>query len=197
MPEVVDAQVGLLGVAPDLSPAAPHPLGGERLKDRNGVHKLADTIRAATDPPDISAVMAEVEELLDASIGPKGYVIREPKGINLDDDSGPPYRPDHCIDLGRIDFDALAAFFEKNKQPRVTIAALQKTARKKLEELVRNNPTRRDVYDKLEEPRPRTSSTSSRPTSSPSTGRRARESAPPSSMPSRSYPRPTPTTSLT
>jgi type I restriction enzyme R subunit len=123
----------------------------EFVKDRNTIHKLADTIRAATDPPDISAVMAEVEELLDASIGPKGYVIREPKDISLKDDSGLPYRPDHRIDLGRIDFDALAAFFEKNQQPRATIAALQKTAKKKLEELVRNNPTRRDLYDKLEE----------------------------------------------
>jgi len=123
----------------------------EFVKDRNTIHKLAETIRAKTDPVDISAVMGEVEELLDASIGPKGYVIREPKDINLDDGSGLRYRPDHRIDLGRIDFDALAAFFAKTKNPRATIAALQATAKKKLDELVRNNPTRRDLMDKLEE----------------------------------------------
>lgn len=122
----------------------------EFVKDRGTLHKLAGAIRARMDPTDISAVMGEVEELLDVSIGAKGYVIREPKALAAMD-SGLPYRADHCIDLGKIDFDALAAFFKKNKSPRATIAALQQTARKKLEELVRNNPTRKDLHAKLEE----------------------------------------------
>jgi type I restriction enzyme R subunit len=122
----------------------------EFVKDRNTIHKLADTIRAAMDPADISAVMAEVEELLDASIGPKGYIIREPK-FTPASDSGLPYRADHRVDLGRIDFDALKAFFDKKKCPRATLATLQAAAKKKLDELVRNNPTRRDLYEKLEE----------------------------------------------
>ena len=122
----------------------------EFVKDRNTIHKLAGSIRAKMNPVDISAVMGEVEELLDASIGPKGYVIREPKPITAMD-SGLPYRADHRIDLGKIDFDALAAFFAKTKSPRATIAALHQAARKKLEELVRNNPTRKDLHAKLEE----------------------------------------------
>lgn len=122
----------------------------EFVKDRNTIRKLADTIRAKMEPADISAVMAEVEELLDVSIGPKGYIIREPKlGVAMD--SGLAYRADHRVDLGKINFDALNTFFAKKTQPRATIAALQQAAKKKLEELVRNNPTRRDLYDKLEE----------------------------------------------
>lgn len=122
----------------------------EFAKDRNTIRKLADTIRAKLEAPDISAVLGEVEELLDASIGPRGYIIREPKLVPAVD-GGKPYRADHRIDLGQIDFEALRVFFEKTKQPRATIAALQRAAKKKLDELVRNNPTRRDLYDKLEE----------------------------------------------
>ena len=106
--------------------------------------------RAAMDPPDISATIAEVEELLDASIGPNGDLIREPKESRAMD-SGLPYPADHRVDLSKIDFDALKVSFDRNNQPRATIAARQQTAKKKLYEVLRNDPTRRDLYEKLDE----------------------------------------------
>lgn len=118
--------------------------------DRGTIRELANQIRSKVDPPNISAVMREVDELLDGSIATKGYVIREDKLPTAIGEPGMTYGSKHGIDLGQLDFAALRAFFEKNKTPRATIASLQQVARRKLDELVRRNPTRRDLYDKLE-----------------------------------------------
>lgn len=122
----------------------------EYAADRRTIRGLADRIRSKVDPPDISAVMREVDELLDGSIATKGYVIREDKLPTAIGEPRTTYGPNHGIDLGQLDFAALRAFFEKHKAPRATIASLQQVARRKLDELVRRNPTRRDLYDKLE-----------------------------------------------
>ena len=67
-------------------------------------------------PPDISAVMAQINALLDASIAADGFripMVRERPG--------PPYG---VIDLSAIDFEALAKRFEKTPaQERRTGAA--------------------------------------------------------------------------
>ncbi len=64
------------------------------------------TIRERTSegPADISAVMAEINELLDASIAADGFHIRETAR-----------RRHGVIDLSEIDFEALAKRFEKSK----------------------------------------------------------------------------------
>ena len=64
------------------------------------VSYLAAKIQAATEPPDISAVMSDVEELLNDSIATEGYRI------------GPVSKPEALINLSEIDFEALQAKFE-------------------------------------------------------------------------------------
>jgi type I restriction enzyme, R subunit len=63
------------------------------------VSYLAAKIRAETEPPDISAVMSDVEALLNDSIATEGYRI------------GPASKPEALVNLSEIDFKALQAKF--------------------------------------------------------------------------------------
>jgi len=101
---------------------------------------LARGIRGLEQPVDISGVMARVEELLDESIDAEGYVIREPQGEQYGG----------RIHLGEIDFEALARYFAKAKNKASTVEALTSSATKRVNTLVRLNPTRRSLRDKLE-----------------------------------------------
>lgn len=101
---------------------------------------LARGIRGLEKPVDITAVMQSVEELLDESIDAQGYVIREPGGEGYDG----------RIQLGNIDFEALARFFAKSKQKASTAEATTGVARRKVESLIRLNPTRTNLRDQLE-----------------------------------------------
>ena len=77
----------------------PDPLANELAPLAVLVSYLAAKIRAETDPPDISAVMGDVEELLNDSIATEGYRI------------GPASRPEALVNLSEIDFEALQAKF--------------------------------------------------------------------------------------
>jgi type I restriction enzyme R subunit len=61
---------------------------------------IAEKIRSELPEVDISAVMAEVEALLNRSIATEGYVMP----------------PSHYIDLSQIDFEALRKQFEKGRK---------------------------------------------------------------------------------
>lgn len=101
---------------------------------------LARGIRGLEKPVDITGVMQSVEKLLDESIDAQGYVIREPGGEGYDG----------RIQLGNIDFEALARFFAKSKQKASTADATTAVARRKVESLIRLNPTRTSLRDQLE-----------------------------------------------
>lgn len=61
--------------------------------DRKAIVIIADKIRSLTPSADLSILMGQVDGLLDKSIAPKGYMIRETKIVNLSD-----------IDLGAFHF---------------------------------------------------------------------------------------------
>lgn len=116
-------------------------------KNRDVIKLVAQSIKANIPPPDISQVMQQVEHLLDESIDAHGYVIPEPTRMRASDSVPPVSRR---VDLSQIDFDALKAFFDKSKSQRATLNSLQQAATSKVDELVRQNPTRRDLYEKLQ-----------------------------------------------
>ena len=98
---------------------------------------LADAIRAKLNPdaPDISAVMGEINALLDESIA--GMVLRE---------EGPP-----ALDLSKINFNALAERFKNSRHKNTDLETLKAAIRSHLERLVQLNPTRTDFAAKFEE----------------------------------------------
>jgi type I restriction enzyme R subunit len=114
----------------------PDPAALEHAQRVAGIATLAAAIRAklSPDPPDISAVMAEINLLLDESI--TGQTIRE---------EGPA-----PIDLSRINFEALAERFKTSKHKNTDLEALKAAIRARLERLISLNSTRADFAEKFE-----------------------------------------------
>jgi len=104
------------------------------------LHVLAAKVRSLTPPPDISGVLDQVEELLDESVAPKGYVIR----------GGEPLGERRTVDLSRIDFDALAKRFAQGHK-RMQAEKLRGAVHAKLLRLVRLNRTRMDYLQRFQQ----------------------------------------------
>lgn len=98
---------------------------------------IAEAIRAKLNPnpPDISAVLGDINTLLDSSI--TGHAIRE---------DGPP-----ALDLSKINFEALAIRFKQSKHKNTDLEVLKAAIRAKLEKMVALNRTRADFSEKFEE----------------------------------------------
>jgi type I restriction enzyme R subunit len=98
---------------------------------------IADAIRAKLNPnpADITAVMGDINTLLNQSI--TGVTIKE---------TGPP-----ALDLSKINFAALAKRFKDSKHKNTDLEILKAAIRAQLEKLVRLNRTRADFQEKFEE----------------------------------------------
>jgi type I restriction enzyme R subunit len=101
---------------------------------------LAEKIRSLTPPADISAVMEQVEQLLDRSVASEPYVIRERSAA---------YVTGGAIDLSRIDFDALKKRFEEGRK-RTEAEKLRGAVHSMLRQLLRLNRTRLDFLAKFQ-----------------------------------------------
>ena len=97
---------------------------------------LAEAIRAKLNPnpPDISQVMGQINDLLDESI--TGHEIRE---------QGPP-----ALDLSKINFEALAQRFKESKHKNTDLEVLRAAIRAQLEKMIQLNRTRTDFAEKFE-----------------------------------------------
>ncbi|MFQ5409316.1 MAG: type I restriction enzyme endonuclease domain-containing protein, partial [Anaerolineales bacterium] len=102
--------------------------------NRKAIVVLADKMRALVEPADISSVMQDVEQLLDESIAPKGYEIR---------DTG-------RVDLAAIDFEALKAKFAESRK-RTEAEKLRALINGRLRVLVRLNQSRMDFYERFQQ----------------------------------------------
>jgi type I restriction enzyme R subunit len=98
---------------------------------------IADAIRAKLNPnpADISAVMGDINALLDQSI--TGVSIRE---------EGPP-----ALNLSKVNFEALAQRFKQSKHKNTDLEVLKAAIRAQMEKMIRLNRTRADFAEKLEE----------------------------------------------
>jgi type I restriction enzyme R subunit len=97
---------------------------------------LAEAIRAKLNPnpPDISQVMGQINDLLDESI--TGHAIRE---------QGPA-----ALDLSKINFEALAQRFKESKHQNTDLEVLKAAIRAQLERMIQLNRTRADFAEKFE-----------------------------------------------
>jgi type I restriction enzyme, R subunit len=101
------------------------------------VSYLAAKIHAETDPPDIGAVMSDVEALLNDSIATEGYRI------------GPASSPEALVNLSEIDFAALQAKFAQGHK-RTEAEKLKRLITGKLAAMVAANATRMDLAEKFQ-----------------------------------------------
>lgn len=96
---------------------------------------LIKEIRSLDPEVDISAVMHDIQTVLDKSIASKGYAIKE--------------RREKAIDLSRINFEALQKQFEKKKS-NADIERLKNIISFKLKEMIRLNSMRTDFQEKFQ-----------------------------------------------
>ncbi|MBM4456545.1 MAG: type I restriction endonuclease subunit R, partial [Chloroflexi bacterium] len=101
---------------------------------------LADKIRALAPVPDLSSVMDAVNDLLDDSIKPDGYVIRATAASVQEAGAG---LPDHVLDLSKLDLDALQRRFAQGRK-RIEAEKLRGALNARLVRLVRLNRNRMD-----------------------------------------------------
>ncbi len=97
---------------------------------------LAEAIRAKLNPnpPNISRIMGQINDLLDESI--TGHEIRE---------QGPP-----ALDLSKINFEALAQRFKESTHKNTDLEVLKAAIRTQLEKMIELNRTRADFAEKFE-----------------------------------------------
>lgn len=98
---------------------------------------IADKIRSEVPPVDISEVMAEIEALLDQSIGAEGYVMPPVADSN------------RYVDLSQIDFEALREKFEGSRKT-VEVQKLRAKLTFKLARMVKLNRTRLDFLEEFQ-----------------------------------------------
>lgn len=114
----------------------PDPDANELAPDAVLISVIAQKIKALAPPVNISEVMQQVEELLDRSIAPVPYIIKE------DDD-----QPLH--DLSQIDFEKLKEKFNQGRK-RTEAEKLRALLSMKLETMLTENPTRKDFMEKFQ-----------------------------------------------
>lgn len=97
---------------------------------------LGSAIRAklSPNPPDISEILKQIDELLDDSI----------TGHKVEDGALP------ALDLSKINFQALSERFKQSNHKKTDIEALKAAIRAKLERMLKLNKTRADFADKFE-----------------------------------------------
>ena len=104
------------------------------------INTIARKIKNLREPVDISEVEDAVEELLDRSIAPEGYIISA--GQNIYDSEQ--------IDLSQIDFEQLAEQFS-TEHKRTQAEKLKGAINRKLKEMVQLNKSRMDLQEKFEQ----------------------------------------------
>lgn len=97
---------------------------------------IAEKIRTLTPDPDVSGVLAAVEDLLDESVRAEAYEVSE------DDQLKP-----RIMDLSKLDFVALTIQFEKGRR-RIESQRLRAVVERNLSQLVLLNQNRMDFYER-------------------------------------------------
>ncbi|MCU1326441.1 MAG: type site-specific deoxyribonuclease, HsdR family [Bryobacterales bacterium] len=99
---------------------------------------VAEKIRSELPPVDISAVIGDMQALLNQSIATDGYVMPP---VSTD--------PSRYIDLSQVDFDALKAHFEKGRK-NVDAQKLRANVAVKLAQMLKLNRTRMDFAEEFQ-----------------------------------------------
>lgn len=115
----------------------PDPSANEVTPDAVLFSVLAQKIKSLTPQPDISHIMAQVEDLLDRSVAPLPYVM-------------PTEPTEPLVDLSMIDFDKLREKFDQGKK-RTEAERLRALLNQKLQDMVARNQSRKDFLERFQQ----------------------------------------------
>jgi type I restriction enzyme R subunit len=118
--------------------AMPDPGVSEFASDIVFLAAVREELRPSVRAADISGVLSQVEAFLDRSVAADAYAM--PPQRNLEE----------LVDLSRIDFYKLQAFFTKAEHKRIAVDAVRAAAVQKAEELILRNRTRRNLSEELQ-----------------------------------------------
>ena len=104
------------------------------------INIIAQKIRNLTPSADASDMMEAIEDLLDRSIVPTGYII----------EAAGDYETHPIVDLSQIDFDQLRERF-KTQYKQIEAEKLRGSINRKLSQMMRLNKTRMDYQEKFEQ----------------------------------------------
>ncbi len=116
----------------------PDPAANEFGPKRAVIINIAEAIKSLDPEVDISAVMEQVEGLLDESIAAEGYIIRDPSETGYG-----------SVDISQIDFETLKKQFDKGKK-RTEIEKLKAALAQKLKLLLSLNRSRMDYLERFQ-----------------------------------------------
>jgi type I restriction enzyme R subunit len=116
-------------------------LPDERANDfapiRKVIRVVMDRIAATGERPDVSGVMAQIEQLLDESVAANAYLIGSEERKAL-------------VDLSQVDWDAVKEMFQSGHQ-RTAAQKLRSMLSARITNLTRLNPTRVDLYERFQQ----------------------------------------------
>jgi type I restriction enzyme R subunit len=114
----------------------PDPRANEFGEIRKVIRVIMDRIGETTAPPDVSGVMADVQQLLDESVAANAYLIRGDEREAL-------------MDLSKVDWDAVKQMYQSGRQ-RTAAQKLRSMLSARVTNLTRLNPTRVDLLERFQ-----------------------------------------------
>ena len=114
----------------------PDPRANEFGEIRKVIRVVMDRIGETNAPPNVSGVMAQVEQLLDESVAANAYLIRGEEREAL-------------MDLSKVDWDAVQQMFHSGRQ-RTAAQKLRSMLSARITNLTRLNPTRVDLLERFQ-----------------------------------------------
>jgi type I restriction enzyme R subunit len=114
----------------------PDPCANELGEVRKAIRVIMDRIAETNGPPDVSGIIASVEQLLDESVAANAYLIGAEERAEL-------------MDLSQVDWDAVKEMFNSGRQ-RTAAQKLRSMLSARITNLTRLNPTRVDLLERFQ-----------------------------------------------
>ena len=105
------------------------------IKQFNAIEAIYDQLNQKVETADITEIITKLQEVVNDS-------------IFIDEITEPQAKYGEYIDLGNLDFDKLKVAFQKIKLKNTVVFDLQKAIEKKLKQMVKENPSRLEFYEK-------------------------------------------------
>lgn len=108
------------------------------IKQFNAIEAIYNQLNQKMKTADITEIMMQLQKVVDDS-------------IFIDEVAQPEAKYGEYIDLSNLDFDKLKAAFQKVKRKNTVVFNLQKAIEKKLKQMLKENPSRLEFYEKYKE----------------------------------------------
>lgn len=111
------------------------------VQKKEAIIALYDRIRKNTKEADLSTLMKQLQDIVDASV----WQAADDGGLDK------PYSEGNVIDISHLDFELIKTLYEKSPHKNTTVATLKEQVEQRLHQMIQRNPTRIDFYNQYME----------------------------------------------